>query len=228
MTTRLERFLSTTLTIAAVLIAAAMVRREFFPANRPVVLGGPGGPLEFDREWRSLLAHSIPEAPPAAPVVLIEFVDLECPACRGFHLNSLKAAREAFGAQLDIRFVHWPLSNHRFARPAAEAAECAGRQGRFVEFLDAVFGRQDSLGLKTWAAYARDAGVPDAVGFQSCVEIPTSIAARIDSGVATAERMRFFGTPTILVNGWRFPAPPSPARLNEVIGDLVAGREPKP
>ncbi len=227
MATGVERVLSVVLTVAAVVIAAAVVRREFFaPAIPP--LASTQSTIEYEPDWRSLLVHGIPEAQTVAPAVLIEFVDIECPACRSFHLNALRSAREEFGDKLEVRFIHWPLSNHRFARPGAEAAECAHRQGRFTEFLDEVFASQDSLGLRSWVNYAAAAGIGDTMAFGSCLSDPAALRARIDSGVATAERKRLFGTPTILVNGWRFPAPPSSVRLNEVIRDVLAGRDPKP
>lgn len=224
----MDRVLSGLLTIAAIIMAAVLVKREFFPAPRGPIQVPASGALEFDASWREYLAHGDVTTPPSAPITLIEFVDLECPACRGFHLGALRDARAEFGSQLDVRFVHWPLPSHRFARPAAEAAECARNQGRFSEFLEAVFERQDSLGLKSWAGFAHQAGVSDTVTFMACLRDPASLRARIDSGAATAERRSFFGTPTVFVNGWRFPSPPSSVRLREVITDLLAGREPTP
>ncbi len=227
MSSPLERVLSATLTVAAVVMAAVLVKREFFPSPRGPVNVPVSGELELDPEWRTYLAHAHVQTPATAPVVLIEFVDIECPACRGFHVGALSAARAEYGAQLDVRYVHWPLPSHRFARPGAEAAECAGQQGRLPEYLEAVFARQDSLGLKAWVSYATDAGITDTSAFSGCLRNPAVLRARIDSGVAIAERRDFFGTPTILVNGWRFPGPPSELRLRQVIEDLLAGREPR-
>ena len=59
--------------------------------------------------------------------------------------------------------MHYPLPTHRFAEPAALAAECAGEQGRFAEFVGAVYAGQDSLGLKPWWEYARIATVQDSL-----------------------------------------------------------------
>lgn len=227
MSSPLERVLSAALTVAALVMAGVLVKREFFPTARGPINVPASGVLELDPEWRSYLAHDHVQAPTTAPIVLIEFVDIECPACRGFHLGALKSAKAEFGSKLDVRYVHWPLPSHRFARPGAEAAECAGKQGRLPEFLEAIFSRQDSLGLKSWVQYAAQAGVADTLAFLSCIRAPDALRARIDSGISTAERRSFFGTPTILVNGWKFPGPPSEVRLREVIQDLLAGREPR-
>ena len=47
-----------------------------------------------------------------------------------------------------IRFVYrnFPLSSHPNARPAAEAAACAGEQGKFWPYHDWLFDHQDKLG----------------------------------------------------------------------------------
>lgn len=57
----------------------------------------------------------------------------------------------------------------RFALPAARGSECAANPGRFAEYVTAVFRKQDSLGLRTWGAFAEDAGVPDARASDECV-----------------------------------------------------------
>lgn len=50
---------------------------------------------------------------------------------------------------------------------------------------------------------------------------------RIDSGVVIAERLQLPGTPTVIVNGWRFSRTPSASQLTRVIEDLLAGKEPE-
>jgi protein-disulfide isomerase len=222
-----ENALSWALTAAALAIAVVAVRREFFSgstvAPQPRILAAKG---EVAREphWQQLVDQGIRTGDADAPIHLVEFLDLECPACRGFHLRTLREARETYGPQLAVTFVHTPLPRHRFARLAAHAAECAGQQSRFYDFVDAIFARHDSLGLKPWTSYAADAGVADVTRFAAC--LTTAPAARIDSGFALAERFGITGTPTVLVNGWRFPAPPTMPELSRVIDDLLAGREP--
>ena len=76
--------------------------------------------------------------PDTGPVV-IEYADFECPYC---------AALSARLARLAVRrvFRHFPVrSSHPRAWPAACAAEAAGRQGRFWEMHDLLFGDQARL-----------------------------------------------------------------------------------
>jgi len=223
----LEKILSAALTIAAVVIAAVLVKREFFPASTAALSATTPTPARFEKQWQDFLAIAEPGGGAKAPAVLFEFGDLECPACAAFHLRTLREVKAEFGSQLDFRFVHWPLVRHRFARPAAEAAECAARQGRFPEFLDAVFSRQDSLGLRSWSRFASDAGVPDSVAFANCLASPEHLRTRIEAGTSTAEGLGFEGTPTIVLNGWRFGSPPSAARLTDAIRNVLAGKDPE-
>ena len=114
-------------------------------------------------------------------------------------------------------YRHWPLTSiHRFAYPAARAAECAGRQGRFEAFHDLVYAKQESLGLKTFAEFARESGVSNLRAFASCIATTTSVPA-IEADISEALRVGGIGTPTILVNGYRLPEPPDSAALATII-----------
>jgi protein-disulfide isomerase len=127
--------------------------------------------------------------------------------------------------QLATYFVHFPLPRHTFARPAARAAECASDQDRVLAFHDLLYEKQDSLGLKPWSSYASEAMVPDMTRFASCVT-DTAIVARIEAGIALGKRLALRGTPTVLVNGWRFEHPPTQVELLQTIEALREGKQP--
>lgn len=223
---RLERALSIGLTGAAVVMAAAVVYREFAPAEGretgSIVTARP----VFSGDWQDILRNARFLGDTVAPVTLIEFADLECPGCRQFHEEILPTLRKRFGAQLRTSFVHLPLRMHRFAKPAARAAECAAEQGRFSEFVEQTFLKQDSLGLKMWSSLAKEAGVRDTIVFAKCLarSQPTAL---VDSGLAVAKRLGINATPTVIVNGWRIQSP-SDEVLTRVITELIAGRNPFP
>jgi protein-disulfide isomerase len=222
---RLEAALSVLLTAAALVIAAAVARREFF-GRRSV--GGAAVRLEppkYYAEWRPMLGYGVQVGDSAARAHIIEFLDLECPACRHYNRQVLDSVRRLFGRDLSVTFIHFPLSFHRFARISARASECAAAQGKFAEFVETVYRSQDSLGLKSWGSFAADAQVTDTLQFVACVSATTPVP-RVDSGVSLAERLEVTATPTIFVNGWRFEQPPSAGTLSSVIRDLLAGSEP--
>jgi protein-disulfide isomerase len=121
--------------------------------------------------------------------------------------------------------VHFPLSMHRFAKPAARALECAYTSGAAARFVDVAFAKQDSFGLKPWVGYAVEAGVRDTSAFSFCVK-DTSRIKRIDEGRRLGEAMNLQGTPGIVINGWQFQGVPNDAQLRGAIKALAAGDAP--
>lgn len=220
-----EQVLSLILVLAAATIAVAAVHRELSSRSASGLMTRTGD-LELQRNWQQFARFGVGLGESGAPAQLIEFGDLECPACRSFQLSTLSEVRSKYGKQLSVTFIHYPLSMHRFARPAAQAAECAAETGHFDGFVEAVYRGQDSLGLRGWSTFATEAGIGDTIPFAQCLKRQKS-NARIDSGLAIAKRLKLPGTPTILLNGWEFPNPPSSPVLSSVIDAVLQGRDPK-
>lgn len=225
MQSSLERTLSITLTIATVVIAGILVHREFFArsANSLVLSTGPSEP-EYIANWAEFLPSGILVGEDTAQVKVVVFSDLECPFCSRFH-QTFRRAQQRFGKSVALVFLHYPLAGHRFAKPAARAAECALPEGRFGELLDVIFAKQDSLGLKSWASYADEASIADTLGFARCAS-DTARVARIDAGQSLGNAIPIPGTPTVIVNGWHLPGTPSDSLLSSTIEALMAGRSP--
>lgn len=82
---------------------------------------------------------------PAAPVWLIVVSDFQCPYCKIWHDNTQPVVEAEYVATGKVRlaYVNFPLGQHAHAFVAAEAAMCAGTQGRFWEYADALFSTQD-------------------------------------------------------------------------------------
>ncbi len=219
---RLERAMSMVLTLCAVLFAGILVKRELVDAGptTPVLSTTP----ERVGNWEELRAAGVPIRSPAAPIVVVEFADLECPACRAFHTRLAETAAD-MKVDVGLVMVHYPLPMHRFARPAARALECAHSAGAGARFLDVAYAQQDSFGLKPWSAYAAEAGVRDTAAFATCAR-DTAPIARVEQGRRLGEALDVNGTPTILINGWRFPTVPSDAQLRGAIRAFQQGKEP--
>ncbi len=142
--------------------------------------------------------------PGDAQVTVIEYSDFQCTFCAQIHL-SLK--RLAEGGRIRWVYRNYPLSSiHPRALEAAEAAECAGDQGKFWEYADALFDLQRELeGLEAVGAFL--AGLAKRVGldeerFRKCLS-SHQFEGRIRSQVAEANSKRIEATPTIFVNGKR-------------------------
>lgn len=102
-----------------------------------------------------------------APVTVIEFGDFECPACAGFHKNTMPAlkSQQIDTGAIQLFFWHLPLARHSLAVEAAAVAECAGRGGSFWRAFDLLY---DSPRLT--AGYVRDVGsrFDNGNGFEEC------------------------------------------------------------
>jgi protein-disulfide isomerase len=87
--------------------------------------------------------HSI--GPPDARVTLVEYGDFECPNCKqAAPVVKLLLAR--FHGRIRFVYRHFPLEEvHPHAVNAAEAAECAGAQGKFWQMHDLLFEHQHEL-----------------------------------------------------------------------------------
>lgn len=214
----IERASSILLGLAALVIAATLVHREFWPSNVPQ--SGIERPPVYVANWRLLLGAGHVLGDSAAPLKIIEFGDFECPYCRRAD-STYHDIKKKYGSRLALVFVNFPLTMHRFAIPAARAAECAGEQGRFAEMHDLLYEKQDSLGLKTWSAFAIDAGVRDTLAFARCNATP-GMPAGIQAGLDAGHRLQVNATPTMLVNGWRFFAPPSEHQLDSALAAITA------
>ena len=78
-----------------------------------------------------------------ASVVLVEYGDFECPACKSY-VPMLEQLKQEFGDRVAFVYRHFPLrSIHPNANSAAQAAEAAALQGKFWEMHDMLFEKQE-------------------------------------------------------------------------------------
>jgi protein-disulfide isomerase len=89
---------------------------------------------------------------------------------------------------------------HQFAEAAANAAECAGQQGRFAEFANETFNHQSRIGRTPWVEFAAKSGVADTMAFNKCVT-DRAFSQLIDRDVAAGDSLEIVGTPTMVING---------------------------
>lgn len=219
---RFEQASSAVLAVAAVAIATSVVYRTM----RPVEAQVPKAEPRYTQSWKAIVTAAFPIGGlPSAPVVIVEISDFECPACRSFH-PTLEAVQAARPRLVSTRLLNYPIARHRFAMPAARAAECAAREGRFAAYVRTVYAHQDSLGLLSWGELARRADIRDTAAVAACATLshePTSTIAR---SVALADSIQITGTPTIVVNGWVLPGVPSATQLLGIVDGVAQGRTP--
>jgi protein-disulfide isomerase len=215
-----DNILAVLLVACAGLTTALVARREF---TQPPAARSEQKPV-FIQEWQQHLAKGFRMGPAEAPVQLLEFADLECPYCATLH-RDLKALGERYPTQVAWSYVHFPLPMHRFAEPAARAAECAGNQGRFAPMLDVLYEQQHEFGLKPWSEMAKEAGVVDLGTFETCV-LRKDVVPRVAAGKELGKVLDLKGTPTLLVNGWKLGRTPSLDGLDAMVKAILAGNSP--
>lgn len=137
--------------------------------------------------------------PEGAPVTIIEFTDLQCPYCARFATQTFPQLRRNYIDTGRVRFASQdlPLPRHAFAVPAAVAARCAGEQGRFWEFREALFSAQATLRDEPYAELARKFGL-DLDKFAVCRSDERQ-TAKVLEGIDLARANGITSTPTFLI-----------------------------
>ncbi|MEK7503086.1 MAG: DsbA family protein [Patescibacteria group bacterium] len=139
---------------------------------------------------------------PKAKVAVIEYSDFECPFCGRMFSETLPQIKENFIKTGDVKFIyrHFPLKSiHQYAQKAAEASECAGEQGKFWEYHDLVFNRQNSIGADNFKAWAKELGF-DSAQFDSCLD-SGKYSLRVETDLNEGLALGVNGTPATFVNG---------------------------
>lgn len=133
----------------------------------------------------------------SAPVLLIEFADYQCPYCQGMEATLQKLQSE-YGDRLRFSYKSFPLPNHPFARKAAEAARCAGLQGKFWQYHDLLY-KDRKLDVPDLKEQAKSLGL-NTEEFNQCVDSGAENAA-VAKDLAEGEALGISGTPAFFVNG---------------------------
>ena len=133
-----------------------------------------------------------------AKVTLVEFSDFQCPFC-GRHVRDTATQIDkeyVSTGKLKHVFMDLPLENiHKIAFKAAEAAHCAGEQGKYWEMHDRLFENQNKL--QPFASHAEVLGL-DVTKFEECVNSGRQAAA-IRQDMAEAQKAGVTGTPTFFL-----------------------------
>lgn len=167
-------------------------------------------------DWERIARGGTRFGPAGKRVEVVVFSDFQCPYCEAFS-RAVKQLDPALRADATFEFRHFPLTSlHPHAFEAAIAAECGGRQGKFGELHDDLFKYQDSIGIKPWDWYARNAAVSDLAEFNRCVDLAAP-RARIDSDLAESRLLHLRGTPTVIVDGAILPGTPNVAELSSAL-----------
>jgi protein-disulfide isomerase len=199
---------------------------RFLPAFGALLLAacasaaGPPAPVEPPAP---IPTETTPSADPrvlgadTAPVSIIEFTDLQCPYCARFALETWPALRERYVDTGKVRFASrdLPLSFHEHALPAAVAARCAGEQGKFFEYREALFRGQAHLAGAPYDAIAARFGL-DVPRFAACRANP-DVAQSVREDAALAKANGIGSTPSFVIGR---------EVDGEFVGEILSGAQP--
>lgn len=132
-----------------------------------------------------------------APVILLMFSDFECPFCRKFELTTFKEIEREYIDKGLVLFVFrdFPILFHPFAREAAKAANCAGKEGKYWEMHELlVTGEINPVAIKE---HAKSLGLNEEK-FDTCMN-DEETNAEIERDMKDAREYGITGTPFFII-----------------------------
>lgn len=171
---------------------------------------------------------------PDAAVTMVEYSDFQCPFCRRHAEQTAPQLDEQYVATGKVKHVYknFPLRKiHPQAEPAAQAALCAGVQGKFWPMHDMLFERQDMWAGQEDAApifrqFAEELGL-DMDAFDACWKaqpFTEQIQRELEEGAARGVS----GTPAFFINDWFVSGAQSLETFQSIIEKALAGERPTP
>ena len=165
----------------------------------------PFGAKPFDHT-RKILEKGISgpsRGPKDASVMVVEFGDLQCPACKA----AQPAIEALIAAEPNTRFVfqNFPLEMHNWAAKGAAYADCVAQASNeaFWKFIAKTYETQADITAENadqkLTALADGAGVKGA-DIAACANTPVT-KAHVDASLALGKSVNVSGTPTLFVNG---------------------------
>ncbi len=153
----------------------------------------------------------------SAPVTVVEFADYQCPYCLRFTKTTFPYLKREY---IDTGKVRWvalnlPLPFHKDARKAAQAAHCAGEQGKFWEMREELFKNPQKLAAEHLPEHAASVGV-DVKAFNACMASDRHMSD-IDQDAKDASAVRLTGTPSFIVGK---------TASDRITGQVIIGAQP--
>jgi protein-disulfide isomerase len=159
-----------------------------------------------------------------APVTVVAFSDFECPFCKRAEITVERVLKH-YGDKLRYFHRDFPLPFHANAHDAAEAARCAGDQGRYWDYYTTLFA---STELSTAKFQEIATGMQlDRPKFDECLASGQHAAA-VDKDLADGEQVGVNGTPAFFVNGRMLSGAQPFEKFQEVIDAELARLDATP
>lgn len=160
---------------------------------------------------------------PQAKVQLVEFADIQCPACATYAPDIDKFVTD-YAQEISYVYKHYPLPQHLNAIISAQAAQAAGLQGKFFELQSLLFAKQSNWSGQTdpmsmFLNYAKQVNL-DLTKFQSDIN-SQPVKDAITNDTADGNTLGVDSTPTVLINGVPFNLAPNYANLKKEVDKML-------
>ncbi|EKD42674.1 MAG: DsbA oxidoreductase [uncultured bacterium] len=138
------------------------------------------------------------QGPKDAPITLVEFSEFQCPYCNKAR-SVVAKIMETYKGKVHYVFRDFPLSFHKMATKAAEAANCANDQGKYWPYNANLFEHQSELGVDKLKEYAKTQGL-NTKKFDECLD-SGKYTAEIEKDINEGAAAGVTGTPAYFING---------------------------
>lgn len=141
-----------------------------------------------------------------SPIQILIYEDYMCPNCKRLFQDSETKLIDEYIATGTVQLILNPIAIvHQNSLPTANAVLCAGDQNSFWEFRQIIFVNQGirSFNNETFSLFAEvlNLGLEE---FNACIRQGRHNKEIMDNSIA-AQQFGIIGTPTIVINGERFP-----------------------
>ena len=141
---------------------------------------------------------------PAAPLTIIEFGCYSCPYTKKAE-PVVSEILDYYNGLVNIQFKTFIIPHHDFALEAAIAANCAGRQGRYLGYHDILFEHQLNWSNGSFVSFASSLGL-DIDTFIGCLD-DSSVVAEVQADSLAGVHAGVIGTPTFFIGEKRVVGP---------------------
>ncbi len=166
---------------------------------------------------------------PNAPVKIIEYADFQCPYCRLYWQDTEQQIISEYVKTGKVYYEYRSVGAYlgEESEAAAEAAYCAGEQGMFWEYHDALFSNWTGENVGDFAPaklqqYAASIGL-DQVAFEQCLS-GGKMAARVQQDLDNAKIDGIKGTPSFIINGTMIEGAQPFSAFQQVIDQALQGK----
>ncbi len=161
--------------------------------------------------------------PEDAKVVLVEYADFECPYCQQVQ-PVLEKLETEYKGRLAFAYKDVPLPMHSHAEKAAEAAHCAGEQGKYWEYHDKLY-MSRQLEVSDLKEHAKTLKL-DTEQFNKCLDTGKYLS-QVRTTLAEGQRLGIEGTPSFFMNGRFFSGGLTFDQLKAMVDEEMTAAAPK-